>query len=134
MSNFLEDLKKLPEWFKEENGTLEIMGKKKYILVLDKNESGEKELLYSIHIGDNVKDKSDALLYIYFDDPVGAQFRDYGEKSKIDFEDAKTIVNDICKRFNLPLKYIPINFHRQNRKDDASIEVEEREIIQLDGR
>ena len=103
-------------------------------MVLDKNESGEKELLYSIHIGDNVKDKSDALLYIYFDDPVGAQFRDYGENNNIDFEDAKTIINDICTRFNLPLKYIPINFHRQNRKDDAPIEVEKRENVMIDNR
>ena len=62
MGNFREELKELPEWFNKENETLKIMGKNKYTLVLDKNESGEKDLVYSIHIGDNVNDEKDAIL------------------------------------------------------------------------
>ena len=71
------------------------------------------------------------LLYIYYDGFVGAQFKDYAENNTIDFEDAKTIVYNICKRFNLP-RSIPINFHRKNRQYGAKIEFERIETI--DGR
>lgn len=133
MSKFSEKLK-MPEWFNKENETLEIMGKNTYTLVLDKNQSGEKELVYLVYNGDNENGDEDALIYIYYDGFIGAQFRDYGENNNIDFEEAKAIIYYISQRFKLPLKYIPINFHRQNRKDDAPIEVEKRENILLNGR
>ena len=64
MGNFREELKELPEWFNKENETLKIMGKNKYTLVLDKNESGEKALVYLVYKGDNANVDKDALIYI----------------------------------------------------------------------
>ena len=127
---------KIPEWFKRENQSFVVIGtrNKKYTLVLntddkDKEVSKTQELVYKIYIGrtvkdehdGTVKDEHDGTLYIYWNDPKGAQFRDFGEKNKIESEDAIQIVKEIGRKFKLPLNGIRIVFYRRKRGFNSQI-------------
>ena len=110
MENFKKKLKKLPKWFENGNGTLEIG---EYQAVLNRLESSTNELVYEIKTKENTYTKISskhlllndviAVLYIYFDGFCNANFANFNPETAVTVEDAKNIIKHIVKKFDLPV-------------------------------
>ena len=110
MQNFREELKELPEWFKNGNRTLKIG---EYQAVLNTLESSTNKLVYEIKTKENTYTKVSsnhlllndviAVLYIYFDGFYNANFANFNPETAVTVEDAKNIIKHIVKKFDLPV-------------------------------
>ena len=110
MQNFREELKELPEWFKNGNRTL-IIGE--YQAVLNTLESSTNGLVYEIKTKENTYTKISsnhlllngeiAVLYIYFDGFCNANFANFNPETAVTVKDAKNIIKHIVKKFDLPV-------------------------------
>ena len=136
MNKLLKESLEMPKWFEKEQQSfvVTVAGNKEYTLVLYPEDSGAKVLVYKIYIGSTIKDEYDGTLCMYWDGDIATQVRDFGEENKIDYEDAKRIVADICEKFKLPFKAMRIHFGRKSRKSNAEIQEEQRGIIEISGR
>ena len=127
MTDFKEELKRIPLGFENENSTFKVKGKKSktFTVVLDKNHSKEYNWIFDIYIGGKKKEQEDALLYLYSGGPTGSRFLDYLEKDQpIGFENAESIVHSICERFKLNLNFIPITYLECSRKNFTGVKNE----------
>ena len=130
MENFREELKELPEWFKDGNRTLKIG---KYQAELNTMKSGINELFYEIKTKENTYTKVSsnhlllndviARLYIYFDGFSNANFANLNPETAVAVEDAKNIIKYIVKKFNLPISCYSYHTKKSTPPENPDIDL-----------